>query len=37
LTTISVLGSLPLVVVVNAERNPARTLADLCSWRRRGG
>jgi tripartite-type tricarboxylate transporter receptor subunit TctC len=29
LTTISVLGSLPLVVVVNAERNPARTLADL--------
>jgi tripartite-type tricarboxylate transporter receptor subunit TctC len=29
LTTVSVLGSLPLVVVVNAERNPARTLADL--------
>ena len=29
LTTISVLGSLPLVVVVNAEKNPARTLADL--------
>ncbi|MBP0462448.1 tripartite tricarboxylate transporter substrate binding protein [Roseomonas sp. PWR1] len=29
LTTISVLGSLPLVVVVNAERNPARTLGDL--------
>jgi tripartite-type tricarboxylate transporter receptor subunit TctC len=29
LTTISVLGSLPLVVVVNAERNPARSLADL--------
>ncbi|WP_198378814.1 tripartite tricarboxylate transporter substrate binding protein [Neoroseomonas rubea] len=29
LTTISVLGSLPLVVVVNAERNPARTLAEL--------
>jgi tripartite-type tricarboxylate transporter receptor subunit TctC len=29
LTTISVLGSLPLVVVVNAERNPARRLADL--------
>jgi tripartite-type tricarboxylate transporter receptor subunit TctC len=29
LTTISLLGSLPLVVVVNAERNPARTLADL--------
>lgn len=29
LTTISVLGSLPLVVVVNAEKSPARTLADL--------
>ena len=29
LTVISVLGSLPLVVVVNAEKNPARTLADL--------
>ncbi len=29
LTVVSVLGSLPLVVVVNAERNPARTLADL--------
>jgi tripartite-type tricarboxylate transporter receptor subunit TctC len=29
LTTVSVLGSLPLVVVVNAERNPARSLADL--------
>lgn len=29
LTTLSVLGSLPLVVVVNAERNPARNLADL--------
>jgi tripartite-type tricarboxylate transporter receptor subunit TctC len=29
LTTVSVLGSLPLVVVVNAERNPARTLAEL--------
>lgn len=29
LTTISVLGSLPLVVVVNAEKAPARTLADL--------
>ena len=28
-TAVSVLGSLPLVVVVNAERNPARTLADL--------
>jgi tripartite-type tricarboxylate transporter receptor subunit TctC len=28
LTTISVLGSLPLVVVVNAEKSPARTLAD---------
>lgn len=29
LTTVSVLGSLPLVVVVNAEKNPSRTLADL--------
>ena len=29
LTTVSVLGSLPLVVVVNAEKSPARTLADL--------
>jgi tripartite-type tricarboxylate transporter receptor subunit TctC len=29
LATISVLGSLPLVVVVNAERSPARSLADL--------
>ena len=29
LTTISVLGSLPLVVVVNAEKSPARTLAEL--------
>lgn len=29
LAVVSVLGSLPLVVVVNAERNPARTLADL--------
>jgi tripartite-type tricarboxylate transporter receptor subunit TctC len=29
LTTISVLGSLPLVVVVNAEKNPSRTLAEL--------
>lgn len=29
LTTVSVLGSLPLVVVVNAERSQARTLADL--------
>jgi len=29
LSTISVLGSLPLVVVVNAERSPARSLADL--------
>ncbi len=29
LATISVLGSLPLVVVVNAERSPARTLAEL--------
>lgn len=28
LTTVSVLGSLPLVVVVNAEKSPARTLAD---------
>ncbi len=29
LATISVLGSLPLVVVVNAEKSPARSLADL--------
>ncbi|GGJ31112.1 Bug family tripartite tricarboxylate transporter substrate binding protein [Neoroseomonas lacus] len=29
LTTVSVLGSLPLVVVVNAEKNPSRSLADL--------
>jgi tripartite-type tricarboxylate transporter receptor subunit TctC len=29
LATISVLGSLPLVVVVNAEKSPARTLAEL--------
>jgi tripartite-type tricarboxylate transporter receptor subunit TctC len=29
LTTISLLGSLPLVVVVNAERSPARDLAGL--------
>lgn len=29
LTTVSVLGSLPLVVVVNAEKNPARDLAAL--------
>lgn len=29
LAVISVLGSLPLVVVVNAERSPARTLAEL--------
>ncbi|MBR0683533.1 tripartite tricarboxylate transporter substrate binding protein [Roseomonas eburnea] len=29
LTTVSVLGSLPLVVVVNAEKSPARTLAEL--------
>ena len=29
LTTVSVLGSLPLVVVVNAERSPARDLAGL--------
>jgi tripartite-type tricarboxylate transporter receptor subunit TctC len=31
---ISVLGSLPLVVVVNAERNPARSLADLLTQAR---
>jgi tripartite-type tricarboxylate transporter receptor subunit TctC len=31
LTTISVLGSLPLVVVVNAEKSPARNLADFMS------
>jgi tripartite-type tricarboxylate transporter receptor subunit TctC len=29
LTTLSVLGSLPLVVVVNAEKSPARSLDDL--------
>ncbi len=29
LATISVLGSLPLVVVVNAEKSPARSLAEL--------
>jgi tripartite-type tricarboxylate transporter receptor subunit TctC len=29
LTTISLLGSLPLVLVVNAERSPARSLDDL--------
>jgi tripartite-type tricarboxylate transporter receptor subunit TctC len=29
-----VLGSLPLVVVVNAERNPARSLADLLTQAR---
>lgn len=34
LTTISVLGSLPLVVVVNAEKSPARTLAELVSLAR---
>ena len=33
-TAISVLGSLPLVVVVNAERNPARSLADLLTQAR---
>jgi len=34
LTTISVLGSLPLVVVVNAEKSPARTLAELMEMAR---
>lgn len=34
LTTISVLGSLPLVVVVNAERSPVRTLADFLALAR---
>lgn len=34
LTTISVLGSLPLVVVVNAERSPARTLAEFLALAR---
>ena len=34
LTTVSVLGSLPLVVVVNAEKNPARTLEDLIAQAR---
>jgi tripartite-type tricarboxylate transporter receptor subunit TctC len=34
LTTISVLGSLPLVVVVNAEKNPARSFADLAQQAR---
>lgn len=34
LTTISVLGSLPLVVVVNAEKSSARTLADLMTQAR---
>ncbi len=34
LTTISVLGSLPLVVVVNAEKSRARTLADLLAQAR---
>ena len=34
LTTVSVLGSLPLVVVVNAEKNPARTLEDLITQAR---
>ncbi len=35
LTTISLLGSLPLVVVVNAERSPAKNLAELVALARR--
>jgi tripartite-type tricarboxylate transporter receptor subunit TctC len=34
LTTVSMLGSLPLVVVVNAERSPARSLAELVALAR---
>ena len=34
LTTVSVLGSLPLVVVVNAEKSPARSLADFLALAR---
>lgn len=33
-SVISMLGSLPLVVVVNAEKSPARTLADLMALAR---
>ncbi len=36
LATVSVLGSLPLVVVVNAEKSRARTLADLMRSARTG-